>query len=98
MTGRSTPRNEEIRRTVENTGTVENNSQIRSKRDPSDALMAQKSGARSIVPMNMICKSIKLFWIIKECRHQYCRHLKIPVGESIAERSPTEMSIWRRST
>jgi hypothetical protein len=40
MTGRSTPRNEEIRRTAEDTGTTENNSQIIRKRDPSDALMA----------------------------------------------------------
>jgi hypothetical protein len=54
MTGRSTTRNEEIRRTTEDTGTVENNSQIRRKRDPFDTPMMQKSGARSIVPMNMI--------------------------------------------
>jgi hypothetical protein len=54
MTGRSTPRNEEIRRTAEDTSTTKNNPQIRRKRDPSDALMAQKSGARSIVPMDMI--------------------------------------------
>jgi hypothetical protein len=98
MTGRSTPQNEEIRRTAEDTGTVENNSQIRRKGDPSDALMTQKSGVRSIVPMDMIWKSAKLFWITKECRHQQRRHLKIPIGESITERSPMEMSIWRRST
>jgi ATP-dependent exoDNAse (exonuclease V) alpha subunit len=98
MIGRSTSRNEEIRRTAEDTGTAENNSQIRRKRDPSDAPMTQKSGARSIIPMDMICKSAKLFWITKECHHQQRRHLKIPVEESIAERSPTEMSIWRRST
>jgi hypothetical protein len=54
MTRRSTPQNEEIRKTAEGTGTVENNSQIRRKRDPSDALMTQKSGARSIVSINMI--------------------------------------------
>jgi hypothetical protein len=39
MTGRSTPQNEEIKRTMEDTGTAENNSQIRRKGDPSDALM-----------------------------------------------------------
>jgi hypothetical protein len=54
MTRRSTPRNEEIRRTTEDTSTAENNPQIRRKRDPSGALMAQKSGARSIVLMDMI--------------------------------------------
>jgi hypothetical protein len=37
MTGRSTPRNEEIRETVEHTDTAENNSQIRRRGDPSDA-------------------------------------------------------------
>jgi hypothetical protein len=98
MTRRSTPQNEEIRKTAEDTGTAENNSQIRRKRDPSDVPMAQKSGARSIAPMDMIWKSAKIFWIVKECRHQQHRHLKIPAGENIAERSPTEMSIWQRST
>jgi hypothetical protein len=54
MTGRLTPRNEEIRRTAEDIGTVKNNSQIRRKGDPFDAPMTQKSGARSIIPMDMI--------------------------------------------
>jgi hypothetical protein len=54
MARRSTPQNEEIRRTAEDTGTAENNSQIRRKKDPSDAPMAQKSGVRSIAPMDMI--------------------------------------------
>jgi hypothetical protein len=61
MTGRSTPWNEEIRRTAKDTGTAENNSHVRRKRDPSDAPMARKSGVRSIVPMDMIWKSAKLF-------------------------------------
>jgi hypothetical protein len=60
--------------------------------------MAQKSGARSIVPMDMIWKSAKLFWITIECCHHQHRHLKIHVGESIAEISPMEVSIWWRST
>jgi hypothetical protein len=94
MAERSTLRNKEIRRTAEDTGIVENNPHMRRKRDSSNAPMAQKSGARSIVPMDMIWKSAKLFWIAKECRH----HPKIPVGESITERSLTEMSIWRSST
>jgi hypothetical protein len=55
-----------------------------------------KSGVRSIVPIDMIWKSAKLFWITKECRHRQRRHPKIPVGESITERSPMEMSIWRK--
>jgi hypothetical protein len=70
MTGRSTPWNDEIRETTEDTGTAENNSQIRRRGDPSDASMTQKSGARSTVPMGMIWKSAKFFWITKECRHQ----------------------------
>jgi hypothetical protein len=98
MTGRSTPLNEEIRRTPEVTGTVGNNSQIRKRRDPSDAPLMHKSGVRSIIPMDMIWKSVKLFWIIKGCRHQQSRHLRIPVGESIVERSPTVTSIWQKST
>jgi hypothetical protein len=40
------------------------------KKDPSGAPMAQKSGARYIVPMDMIWKSTKLFWITKKCHHQ----------------------------
>jgi hypothetical protein len=47
--------------------------------------------------MDMIWKSAKLFWITKENRHQQRQQLKIPVGESIIERSPTKMSIWQRS-
>jgi hypothetical protein len=83
---------------VEDTGAAENNPHIIRKRDPSDTPMAQKTGARFIVLMDMIWKSAKLFYIAKECRHQQHRHPKIPVGESIAERSPMEMSIWRKST
>jgi hypothetical protein len=45
MIKRSTPHNEEIRRTVEDTTTAESNPQIRGKGDPSDALTAQRSGA-----------------------------------------------------
>jgi hypothetical protein len=48
--------------------------------------------------MGMIWKSAKLFRTAKECRHQQRRHLKIPTGESIAERLLTEMRIWRKST
>jgi hypothetical protein len=46
---------------MEVTGTAGNNPHIRRRRDPFDALMVQKSGARSIVPMDMIWKSVKLF-------------------------------------
>jgi hypothetical protein len=98
MTGMSTSLNEEIRKTAEVTGTVGNNSQIRRRRDPSDAPMVQKRDARSVVLMDMIWKSAKLFWNTKGCHHQRHRHLKIPVRESIVERSPTVMSIWRKST
>jgi hypothetical protein len=54
MIGRSTPQNEEIRRTAEDTATVENNTQIRRKGDPSDAPTTQRSGAKSIALMDMI--------------------------------------------
>jgi hypothetical protein len=54
MIGRSTPLNEEIKRTEEVTGTTGNNPQIRRRRDPFDAPMVLKSGVRYIVPMNMI--------------------------------------------
>jgi hypothetical protein len=98
MIGRSTPWNEEIRRTAEDTVTAENNPQIRRKGDHSNAPTAQRSGTKSIAPMDMIQKNAKLFWITKRCRLQQRRHPKIPAGESIAGRSPTEMSIWRKST
>jgi hypothetical protein len=98
MIGRSTPQNEEIRRTTKDTATAENNTQIRRKGDPFDALTAQRSGAKSIAPMDIIWKSAKLFWIVKRYRLQQCRHPKIPAGESIAGRSPTKMSIWQKLT
>jgi hypothetical protein len=98
MIRRSTLCNEEIKETADDTGTTENNFQIRRRGDPSDAPMMQKSGARSTVPMGMVWKSVKLFWTAKEYRHQQCRDLKIPTGESIAERLLKEMSIWRKST
>jgi hypothetical protein len=60
--------------------------------------MMHKSGARFTVLMGMIWKSVKLFYTTKECGHQQRRHLKIPTEESIAERLPTEMSIWWKST
>jgi hypothetical protein len=97
MIWRSTPWNKEIRRTVEDTATTENNPQIRRKGDPSDAPTAQRSGAKSIAPMDMIWKNAKLFWIAKRRCLQQHRHPKIPTGESITGRSPTETSIWQKS-
>jgi hypothetical protein len=93
MIGRSTPRNEEIRRTAEDTGIAKNNPQIRRKGDPSDAPTVQKSGVESIAPMDLIWKSANFFWIAKKYCHQQRRHPKITVGESIAESSQTETSI-----
>jgi hypothetical protein len=98
MSGRSIPWNEKIRRIVEDTDTAENNPQIRRKRDTSSAPMAQKSDTRSIILMDMIWDCVKLFCITKECCHQQRQHPKIPDGESVVERSPTEMSIWKKST
>jgi type IV secretory pathway VirB4 component len=95
---RSTLQNKEIRRTVENTATAENNPQIRRKGDLSDALTSKRSGAKSIAPMDMIWKNAKLFWITKRCHLQQCWHPKIPARGSIAGRSPMEMSIWRKLT
>jgi hypothetical protein len=68
MIGRSTPRNKQIRRIAEDTATAENNPQIRRKGDPSDAPTVHRSDAKSIAPLDMIWKNIKLFWIIKRCR------------------------------
>jgi hypothetical protein len=61
MIGRSIPRNKEIRRTAKDIATVENNTQIKRKGDPSDASTTQRSGTKSITPMDMIYKSAKLF-------------------------------------
>jgi hypothetical protein len=72
---------------------MKNNTPIRRKGDPSDAPTTQRSGARSIAPMDMIWKSAKLFWIVKRCHLQQCRHPKIPVRESITGRSLTETNI-----
>jgi hypothetical protein len=61
MIGRSILRNEEIRKTAEDTTITKNNTPIRSKGDPSDAPPTQRSGTRFIAPMDMIWKSAKLF-------------------------------------
>jgi hypothetical protein len=82
MIRRSTPQNEEIRRTTEDTTTAKNNTQIRRKGDPSDAPTTQRSGAKSIASMDMIWKSAKLFWIAKRCRLQQRQHPKIPPGRA----------------
>jgi hypothetical protein len=68
MIRRSTPQNEEIRRTAEDTAIAENNTPIRRKGDPSDTPTTQRRGVISIAPMDMIWKSAKLFWIVKSCR------------------------------
>jgi hypothetical protein len=98
MIRRSTPQNEEIRRTAEDTTTAENNPQMKRKGDPSDALTVQRSGAKSITLIDMIWKNAKLFWITKRCCLQQRRHPKIPTGESITGRSPMKTSIWEKST
>jgi hypothetical protein len=54
MTNRSTPLTLEIGRIAEITGIVASSPQIRRRRDPSDASMMQRSGARFIVPLDMI--------------------------------------------
>jgi hypothetical protein len=61
MIRRSILWNEEIRRTAEDSAIMENNTQIRRKGDPSDAPTMQRSGAKSIAPMDMIWKSVKNF-------------------------------------
>jgi hypothetical protein len=61
MTNRSTPLTLEIGRIAEITGIVASSPQIRRRRDPSDASMMQRSGARFIIPLDMIWKSAKLF-------------------------------------
>jgi hypothetical protein len=53
MIGRSTLQNKEIRRTAEDTAITENNTPIRRKGDPFDAPTTQRSGVRSIAPMDM---------------------------------------------
>jgi hypothetical protein len=57
MIRRSTPWNEEIRRAVEDTAIAENNTPIRREGEPSDVPIIQRSGARTIAPMDMIWKS-----------------------------------------
>jgi hypothetical protein len=95
--GRLTPRNEEIKRTTEDTAITGNNTPIRRKGDPSDTPAMQRSDVRSIASIDMIYKSANLFWIIKRCHPQQRRHPKIPVGENIVERCPTKTSIWQKS-
>jgi hypothetical protein len=48
-----------------------NNPQIRSRRDCSITLPTQRSGVRSIILLDMIWKTVKLFWIVRRCHHQH---------------------------
>jgi hypothetical protein len=54
MIGRSTLLTEEIGRTAEIAGITVSSHQIRRRRDHSDAPMMQRSGARFIIPHDMI--------------------------------------------
>jgi hypothetical protein len=65
---------------------------IRRRRDRSITLLMQRSGARSIVLLNTIWKSAKLFWIVRRCHHQQHRWPKNLVEAIITEPIPT-MSI-----
>jgi hypothetical protein len=70
---------------------------IRWRRDCFIALPMQRSGARFIVPLNTIWKSVKLFWIARRCHHQH-QWPKNPVEANIAELIPTTRIRWGRST
>jgi hypothetical protein len=81
-TGRSTPLTEEIRRTAEVIGTAGNNPHIKRRRDLFDAPMMQRSGARSIIPIDMNWKSAKLFGSQKDADTSSVGTLRSPTGRA----------------
>jgi hypothetical protein len=50
-------------------GIMSSNSQIRRRRDRSITLLTQRRGARSIIPQDMIWRSVKLFWTTRRYHH-----------------------------
>jgi hypothetical protein len=58
-----------IMETVDITGIASSSPQIRKKRGLSVTLMMQRSGVRSIVPLGMIWRSVKLFCTARRCHH-----------------------------
>jgi hypothetical protein len=73
MTRKSTQLIEEIAKIMETTdimGTASSNLWIRRRRGLPITLMMQRSGARSIAPQDIICKSVKLFWIVRRYHQQ----------------------------
>jgi hypothetical protein len=82
---------------VDIAGTGSGSPLSRRRGDLSDALRMQRSGARSITPMGMIWKSVRLFWITKRCHHQlqWCKSL---IEASIVEQIPSMKIRWMRST
>jgi hypothetical protein len=48
----------------------------------------QRSGARSIIPQDMIWKSAKLFWITRRCHHQQHRWPRNPVRANTPRANP----------
>jgi hypothetical protein len=78
-------------------GIVSSNPQTRRRRDHPMALLTQKTGARSIEPLDMIWMSAKLVWIIRRCHHQH-QWRKNHVEANIVEPIPTMRIRWVRST
>jgi hypothetical protein len=50
-------------------GIMSSNSQIRRRRDRSITLLTQRRGARSIIPQDMIWRSVKLYWTARRYHH-----------------------------
>jgi hypothetical protein len=51
-------------------GTNSSNPLSKRREEYSIALLMQKSGARSTIPMDLIWKTARPFWIIRRCHHQ----------------------------
>jgi hypothetical protein len=75
---------------------ISSNPRIRRRRDCSIALPMKRNGARSIILLDTIWNSAKLFWIIRRCHHQH-QWPKNPVEANIAEPIPTTRIKWGRS-
>jgi hypothetical protein len=57
----------------------------------------QRSGARSIVSLDMIQKITKKFWTERRYHNQQHRWPKSPIEVNIAESIPTTTNRWEKS-
>jgi hypothetical protein len=97
MIGRLILLNGEIGKTTGIKDSVENSPRGKKRGDLSDDQMMSKSGVKFTAQLDMIWKSVKLFWIAKRCHHQHHWRRKSPSKAIITGKILMMTSIWLKS-